>query len=350
MPRDDERPTLRRNSGDGRVPPHNLDAEESLLGALLLSREVVGNVAEMGLTVEHFYKPAHQHVYAAIRGLMALGQPIDVVTVADQLRRDGLLDEIGGPQLLLELQNATPAISNAGALRQDRAGHGRAAAADRRRGRDRRDRLQRTRRRHQGARRGRDEGLRGRRGPRGRLDQAARGPAPAGDGPAAGDVRPRRHDHRCRHRLQRPRRAPLGPPALRAVHRRREAGDGQDGVRARDGHPHRHHGAQAGAVLLARDGPCGADAAHPVRRGARRLAEAAHRPAGRQRLDEDRQGDQPARHPAVPRRQPAGHRDGDPGQGSAGEGALRRDRRDHGRLPPADERRHRRRRRTASSR
>src|SRR5829696_10072651 len=113
MPRDDERPTLRRNSGDGRVPPHNLDAEESLLGALLLSREVVGNVAEMGLTVEHFYKPAHQHVYAAIPGLMALGQPIDVVTVADQLRRDGLLDEIGGPQLLLELQNATPAISNA---------------------------------------------------------------------------------------------------------------------------------------------------------------------------------------------------------------------------------------------
>jgi replicative DNA helicase len=45
---------------------------------------------------------------------MALGQPIDVVTVADQLRRDGLLDEIGGAQLLLELQNATPAISNAG--------------------------------------------------------------------------------------------------------------------------------------------------------------------------------------------------------------------------------------------
>ena len=98
---------------DGRVPPHNLDAEESLLGALLLSREVVGQVAELGVQVEHFYKPAHQHIYTAIRGLMSTGQPVDAVTVADELRRGGLLEEIGGSTLLLELQNATPAISNA---------------------------------------------------------------------------------------------------------------------------------------------------------------------------------------------------------------------------------------------
>jgi replicative DNA helicase len=110
--RNDRRSAPARRS-DGRVPPHNLHAEESLLGALLLSREVVGTVAELGLQVDHFYKPAHQHVYAAIRGLMASGQPVDVVTVADDLRRNGLLDEIGGAQLLLELQNATPAISNA---------------------------------------------------------------------------------------------------------------------------------------------------------------------------------------------------------------------------------------------
>jgi replicative DNA helicase len=99
---------------DGRVPPHNLDAEESLLGALLLSRDVVGQVAELGVQVEHFYKPAHQHIYTAIRGLMSTGQPVDAVTVADELRRGGLLEEIGGSPFLLELQNATPAISNAG--------------------------------------------------------------------------------------------------------------------------------------------------------------------------------------------------------------------------------------------
>lgn len=114
--RDDERGSARatpRRSA-GRVPPHNLNAEESLLGALLLSRDVVGQVAEAGLQIEHFYKPAHQHVYGAIRGLMTTGQPIDVVTVADELRRNGLLEEIGGASFLLELQNATPAISNAG--------------------------------------------------------------------------------------------------------------------------------------------------------------------------------------------------------------------------------------------
>ena len=98
---------------DARIPPHHLSAEESLLGALLLSREVVGQVAELGVVVEHFYKPSHQHIYSAVRGLMTQGHPIDIVTVADELRRNGLLEEIGGAQALLDLQNATPAISNA---------------------------------------------------------------------------------------------------------------------------------------------------------------------------------------------------------------------------------------------
>ena len=109
--RDRARP-IRPVRGEGRVPPHNLNAEESLLGALLLSKDAVGTVAEMGLSVNDFYKPAHQYVYDAIRGLNATGQPVDAVTVANELRRAGLLDEIGGAELLLELQNATPAISN----------------------------------------------------------------------------------------------------------------------------------------------------------------------------------------------------------------------------------------------
>jgi replicative DNA helicase len=109
--RDRDRSSARRL--DARVPPHNLNAEESLLGALLLSREVVGQVAELGVQVEHFYKPGHQHIYSAIRGLMTNGQPVDIVTVADELRRNGLLEEVGGSTALLELQNATPAISNA---------------------------------------------------------------------------------------------------------------------------------------------------------------------------------------------------------------------------------------------
>jgi replicative DNA helicase len=97
-----------------RIPPHNLDAEESLLGALLLSRDALGTALEMNLLAAEFYKPAHQHIFEAIRVLAAGGQPVDPVTVADELRRAGLLDEMGGSTTLLELQAATPAISNVG--------------------------------------------------------------------------------------------------------------------------------------------------------------------------------------------------------------------------------------------
>ena len=106
--RDDRRP---RGSA-GRVPPHNLQAEESVLGALLLDRDAIGVAAELGLQPGDFYKPAHQHIYDAIRSLFAASSPVDVVTVADELRRAGLLPEIGGIEALHELQNATPAISS----------------------------------------------------------------------------------------------------------------------------------------------------------------------------------------------------------------------------------------------
>src|SRR5687767_7093737 len=99
---------------DGRVPPHNLDAEESLLGAMLLSRDAIVSATEVGLGADEFYKPAHGHVYDAITSLYGAGEPADPVTVAEELRRAGLLDAIGGPALLLSLQAGTPATSNAG--------------------------------------------------------------------------------------------------------------------------------------------------------------------------------------------------------------------------------------------
>ena len=98
---------------DGRVPPHNLDAEESLLGAMLLSRDAISAATEGGLGPDEFYKPAHGHVYDAITSLYGAGEPADPVTVADELRRAGLLDAIGGPGILLGLQASTPATSNA---------------------------------------------------------------------------------------------------------------------------------------------------------------------------------------------------------------------------------------------
>ncbi|MFV0526341.1 MAG: replicative DNA helicase [Acidimicrobiales bacterium] len=94
------------------MPPHNLRAEESVLGAMLLSREAIAEVVEV-LEPDHFYKPAHGHLYDAIISLYGSGEPVDAVTVADELKRAGLLDEIGGPAVLLDFQATTPAISNA---------------------------------------------------------------------------------------------------------------------------------------------------------------------------------------------------------------------------------------------
>jgi replicative DNA helicase len=99
-------------STTGRVPPHNLEAEESLLGAMLLSRDAVA-VALEHCRAEDFYRPSHSHVFAAATSLFAKGEPIDTVTVAEELRRAGLLELVGGTAALVALQANTPAISNA---------------------------------------------------------------------------------------------------------------------------------------------------------------------------------------------------------------------------------------------
>ncbi len=96
----------------GRVAPYDLDAERSLLGAMLLSRDAVG-VAVERISTEAFHKPAHGHVFDAIVSLYGAGDPIDTITVAGELRRSGLLDQLGGPEFLLELESSTPAASNA---------------------------------------------------------------------------------------------------------------------------------------------------------------------------------------------------------------------------------------------
>src|ERR1700737_2537007 len=82
-------------SGPGsaaRVPPHNLEAEESLLGAMLLSRDAITAAVETGVEASDFYKPAHTHLFDAVMSLYGQGEPVDPVTVAEELRRADLLD------------------------------------------------------------------------------------------------------------------------------------------------------------------------------------------------------------------------------------------------------------------
>jgi replicative DNA helicase len=98
---------------DGRVPPYNLEAEESLLGAMLLSKDAIVAASELGVTACDFYKPVHGHIFDAITSLYSAGEPADPVTVGEELRRAGLLGDIGGPGLLVSLQVRTPATSSA---------------------------------------------------------------------------------------------------------------------------------------------------------------------------------------------------------------------------------------------
>ncbi|HTZ09933.1 MAG TPA: replicative DNA helicase, partial [Acidimicrobiales bacterium] len=101
-----------RTRAPGRVPPHDLDAGESLLGAMLLSRDAIASAIEC-CVADDFYKPAHGHVFAAIVGLYARGEPADPVTVADELRRASLLEAVGDASVLISLQVNTPSTANA---------------------------------------------------------------------------------------------------------------------------------------------------------------------------------------------------------------------------------------------
>ena len=98
--------------GGLRVPPQNLEAEESLLGAMLLSKDAIATAVET-VAAADFYKPAHAHLFDAIVTLYGAGEPVDPLTVAEVLRRSGLLDALGGKQAILRIQVGTPAASNA---------------------------------------------------------------------------------------------------------------------------------------------------------------------------------------------------------------------------------------------
>lgn len=97
-----------------RETPSNLEAEESLLGAMLLSRDAVA-VAVQTCTADDFYSPNHGQVFGVMCTIHRRGEPLDPVTVADELRRAGLLDAIGGSTAeLIRLQANTPLSTSAG--------------------------------------------------------------------------------------------------------------------------------------------------------------------------------------------------------------------------------------------
>ncbi|OGY07793.1 MAG: replicative DNA helicase [Candidatus Blackburnbacteria bacterium RIFCSPHIGHO2_01_FULL_43_15b] len=108
-------PTATRNTPGGnillRIPPHSADAEVSVLGALLLDKNAIINVAEF-LEPSHFYDDRHSLIYEAMVDLYEARAPIDVLTVSDGLKRMKVLDKIGGTAYLADLVNKVPTAAH----------------------------------------------------------------------------------------------------------------------------------------------------------------------------------------------------------------------------------------------
>ncbi|MEU6716936.1 replicative DNA helicase [Nonomuraea sp. NPDC046802] len=99
--------------GFERTPPHNIDAEQSVLGGMILSKDAIADVVEI-LRSDDFYRPAHQMVYDVITDLYGRGEPADAVTVFDELQKRGEMARVGGAAYLHTLTAVVPTAANAG--------------------------------------------------------------------------------------------------------------------------------------------------------------------------------------------------------------------------------------------
>lgn len=95
----------------GKIQPQALDLEAAVLGALMLDKDAISVVSDI-LTEDSFYKDAHQYIYAAIKELWDRSQPIDLLTVQEQLKKDGRTDDAGGAYYLVELTGRVGSSAN----------------------------------------------------------------------------------------------------------------------------------------------------------------------------------------------------------------------------------------------
>ncbi|MFN4231413.1 replicative DNA helicase [Thermus sp.] len=98
---------------EGRIPPHNLEAEQSVLGAILLDSDVLDELEGLLPSPEAFYAEGHRKIYAAMQALRSQGKPVDLVTLAEELSRRGELEALGGVSYLVQLSEATPTAAYA---------------------------------------------------------------------------------------------------------------------------------------------------------------------------------------------------------------------------------------------
>lgn len=96
----------------GKIPPHNIDAEKSLLGAVLIDDETLADISEH-VTVKDFYEKPHGIIYGAMMRLYERHKPVDLLTVTDELKRKSELEAVGGSAYISELTNYVPTAAHA---------------------------------------------------------------------------------------------------------------------------------------------------------------------------------------------------------------------------------------------
>ncbi|WP_017624962.1 replicative DNA helicase [Nocardiopsis chromatogenes] len=101
------------HSGFDRTPPHDILAEQSVLGGMLLSKDAITEVVEI-VRSSDFYRPAHQTVYDAVVDLFSRGEPVDAISVNAELTKRGEITRVGGAPYLHTLTEAIPTAANAG--------------------------------------------------------------------------------------------------------------------------------------------------------------------------------------------------------------------------------------------
>ncbi|MDX9871760.1 MAG: replicative DNA helicase [Clostridia bacterium] len=94
-----------------KIPPHNLEAEQAVLGSMMIDREAVYAAAE-NLAPEDFYKEAHQLIYGVFQTLEARGEPIDMIVLTEELRKSNNLEKVGGISYVATLANTVPTAAN----------------------------------------------------------------------------------------------------------------------------------------------------------------------------------------------------------------------------------------------
>ena len=96
-----------------KLPPQNIEAEMAVLGSMLIDEEAIASALEI-LSPEHFYKDAHRRIYNCILNLFNLNKAVDIITICEDLKKQGLLEQVDGPGYVASLVNTVPTSANVG--------------------------------------------------------------------------------------------------------------------------------------------------------------------------------------------------------------------------------------------